>query len=77
MNCVLALQWTVLRIHSFVVQKVVTLSHISQPARIKVQIATKSRILTEVTALVSFLETLPAANQPPGRDAAQTVVTRR
>jgi len=39
MNCVLALQWTVLRIHSFVVQKVVTLSHISQPARIKVSLA--------------------------------------
>lgn len=31
----------------------------------------------EVTALVSFLETLHPANQPPARDAAQAVVTQQ
>ena len=31
----------------------------------------------EVTALVSFLETLHLANQPPARDAAQAVVTQQ
>jgi ubiquinol-cytochrome c reductase cytochrome b subunit len=31
----------------------------------------------EVTALVSFLETLHPANQPPARDAAQRVVTQQ
>ncbi len=31
----------------------------------------------EVTALVSFLETLHPPNQPPARDAAQAVVTQQ